>query len=162
MATAKSPWSQYEGVSYWPNGCDYFYMLINYIMQILPFCISYTIWHTDHISRYPSWFLNGMSFFLARWRLQFHHTEAPMLAWTFPCLSLPAAAHYGSTASPTEVTCHPLPTQPIQLSTPLSSSLHLLFSVCVVSFKFIFRGSCLPIACCTSCHFVCFWSNVKT
>ena len=154
MATAKSPWSQYEGVSYWPNGCDYFYMLINYIMQILPFYISYTIWHTDHISRYPSWFLNGMSCFFGQVKTAISSYRSSNVGMN---ISLPVSP----CCSPLRQ-CHPLPTQPIQLSTPLSSSLHLLFSVCVVSFKFIFRGSCLPIACCTSCHFVCFWSNVKT
>jgi hypothetical protein len=127
MAAAKSPWTQYEGVSYWLNGCSYFYMLINYIRQILPFYISYTIWHTDHISRYPSWFLNGMSFFLASWRLQFHHTEPPMLAWTFCCLSLPAGQYRQSNRS--YLPSPPHPTYSAEY-TPLIVSTSIVFCMC--------------------------------
>ena len=42
----------------------------------------------------------------------------PMCGWICPCLFLLALAHYGSTGSPTEVACHRLLTQPIQLEQP--------------------------------------------
>jgi len=50
----------------------------------------------------------------------------PLFGWTCRCLSLPALARYGSTGSPTEVACHPLLIQPIQLEQPTTvlSTMH--------------------------------------